>query len=189
MTSPVEKVTDHTRRTLDDLKSQFADSPIIVALTTAIGDEIQRFEDVAHDVLAKTRLANAEGVVLDTIGKLAGVQRLDRDDDDYRRIIQVAIAARDSDGGAEQIIWIASELVNAPVQYVRQGTAFFELLYESDEALSPELQNEAINLIDRAVPAGVAWRLVASLAEKTARYDDDTYGAARYATVVGGNAP
>lgn len=186
MTSPVEKITDHTRQTLDELKSQFADSPIIVALTTAIGDEIQRFEDVAYDMLTDTRVDNAEGVVLDVIGRLVRVNRLGRNDANYRKIVKVAIAANDSDGGAEQITWIASELVDAPVQYVRQGTAYFELLYESDASLSDDLKAEAIELINRAVPAGVGWRLVATLADIPGRYDEDTYGEGKYGTVVGG---
>lgn len=189
MTSPVDKITNHVRLTLDDLKSQFADSPIIVALTTAIADEVQRFEDVAYDMLTDTRVDNAEGVTLDIIGRLVRVQRLGRNDDDYRKIVKVAIAANDSDGGAEQIIWIASELVGVPVQYVQQGTAFFELLYESDAPLSDDLKAEAIELIDRAVPAGVGWRLVASQADLTSLYDTDTYGDGRYGTVIGGNAP
>lgn len=189
MTSPVDKITNHVQLTKDDLKSQFADSPKIVALVEAMAIERQRFEDWAHKVLTNIRVDNAEGVTLDIIGNLVRVQRLGRNDADYRKIVKVAIAANDSDGGAEQIIWIASELVGVPVQYVRQGTAFFELLYESDDSLSDDLRAEAIELIDRAVPAGVGWRLVASLADISGRYDDGTYGDAKYGTVIGGNAP
>jgi hypothetical protein len=186
MTSPVDKITDYQQRLRDDMLSQFYGDPVHQAICDVISLEYQRFEDVAHKVLTNRMLDNAEGVQLDVLGKIARVQRLGRGDDDYRRIIQVANAARDSDGGAEQITWIASQLVNADVMYTNEGEANFTLQYFSDETLSDDLKEEAIILIGRAVPAGVSWRLTASEVTDQAEYDVDTYGAATYGTLIGG---
>jgi hypothetical protein len=186
MTSPVDKITDYQQRLRDDMLSQFYGDPVHQAIADAVSLEFQRFEDVAHKVLTNSPLENAEGVQLDRLGKIARVQRLGRGDDDYRRIIQVANAARDSDGGAEQITWIASQLVNADVMYTNEGEANFTLQYFSDETLSDDLKEEAIILIGRAVPAGVSWRLTASEVTDQAEYDVDTYGAATYGTLIGG---
>ncbi len=187
MTSPVAKITDYEQRLRDDMLSQLYGDPVHEAIADAISLEYQRLEDVAHKVLTNRMLDNAEGVQLDVLGRIAMVQRLGRSDDDYRLIIQVANAAKDSDGGAEQIAWIASQLVSADVRYTQFGEANFGLEYESDAALSDDLAAEAINLIGRAVPAGVSWRLLMSGATTSARYDADTYGAGEYGAVIGGS--
>lgn len=187
MTSPVTQITDFEQRLRDDMLSQFFGDPVHDAISDAIAVEIQRFEDVAYNFLTKRLIDNAVGDILDVIGRIARVDRLGRSDDDYRKIIQVSIAARDSDGGAEDIIWIASQLVNADVRYIQMGTAYFELHYNSDDMLSDDLKAEAIILIGRAVSAGVGWRMLATMATDGALYDEATYGAETYGTVIGGS--
>ena len=187
MSSPVAKITDYQQRLRDDMLSQLYGDPVHEAIADAIALEDQRFEDVAHDVLEKILLENAVGDILDIKGKVARVQRLGRSDDDYRKIIEVAGASRDSDGGAEQITWIATQLVGADVRYTQEGTRFFTLQYESDTPMSVDLQAEALVLIGKAVSAGVAWRLIFGAATNTGKYDADTYGAARYGTRIGGS--
>lgn len=186
MTSPVVKITDYQQRHRDDMLTQFHGDPVHTAISDAIALEYQRFENVAYDVLTDRMLANATGVILDVIGRLVRVDRLGRTDNDYRKIIQVAIAARDSDGGADQIIWIASQLVNADVRYVQEsGLPHFRLEYYSDETLSDELKAEALFLIGIAVPPGVSWRLQATEETDGAEYDVSTYGAGTYGTIIG----
>jgi hypothetical protein len=187
MSSPVTEITDYERRLSDDMLTQFYNDPVHEAISAAIALEYQRFETVAHDVLTKRLLDNAVGDILDTIGSIVRVDRLGRSDADYRRIIQVAIAASDSDGGAENIIWIASQLVNADVRYINEGEANYRLEYTSDETLSEELTAEAIDLITRATPAGVSWRMTATEETGGAQYDADTYGAGTYGTLIGGS--
>jgi hypothetical protein len=186
MTSPVTKITDYVQRTQDDLLGQFWDSPVIKALAEVLAIEYQRFEDVAYDMLTKRLLDNAVGVILDRIGKIARVNRLGRTDDEFRAIIQVAIAARDSDGGAEQIIWIASQLVGESVRYIQEGKAYFELHYTTEVALSDALLDEALDLIGRAPSAGVGWRLIYIDTSSGGTFDVDTFGAAEFGRVVGG---
>lgn len=187
MSSPVDKITDFEKRLSDDMLTQFYGDPVHEDISAVIALEIQRFENVAYDVLDKRLLENSVGDILDVWGSLVRVDRLGRTDDDYRRIIQVAIAANDSDGAVDEIIWIASELVNADVQYIQMGTAYFQLQYESDSALSDDLKAEAIDLIGRAVSAGVGWRLVATAETSGALYDVDLYGKGTYGTVIGGS--
>ncbi len=187
MTSPVAIITDYQQRLRDDMLSQLYGDPVHEAIADACSLEYQRFEDVAHKVLTNRMLDNAEGVQLDILGKIARVQRLSRTDDDYRKIIQVANAARDSDGGAEQIIWIATQLVGADVMYTQEGTANFTLQYVSDDSLSELLQAETIELIGRAVSAGVQWRLIAGGETNTGQFDVDRFGAGRFGTRIGGS--
>lgn len=186
MTSPVDKITDYQQRLRDDMLSQLYGDPVHQAIADAISLEDQRFEDVAYDVLNKILLDNAVGDILDIKGKLARVQRLGRSDDDYRKIIKVAGAVSDSDGGAENIIWIASQLVDADVMYTNEGEANFVLQYFSDDALSDDLKAEAIDMITRAAPAGVSWRMIQGSVTDPGQYDVDTFGAGTFGTVIGG---
>jgi len=187
MTSPVTPITDYQQRLRDDMLSQFYGDPVHTAISDAVAVELQRVEDVITSMFSLMQLDNAVGDVLDQIGRLARVDRLGRSDADYRKIIQVAIAVRDSDGGAEDLMWIAGQLVDATVRYIQIGTAYFELHYESDDTLSDDLKAEAITLIGRAVSAGVGWRLLATEATDGALYDEATYGAETYGTVIGGS--
>jgi hypothetical protein len=52
--------------------------------------------------------------------------------------------------------------------------------------MSADLQAEALELIGRAVPAGVAWRLIWDSDASTGLYDEDTYGTGRYGARIGG---
>lgn len=186
MTSPVSKITDYDKRLSDDHLTQFYGDAVHEAISSVIALEYQRFENVAYDVLNKRLLANAVGDILDDWGSLARVDRLGRTDDDYRLIIQVAIAAADSDGGADQISWIATQLVGADVMYTQEGEANFSLQYFSRDALSDDLKAEAIELIGRAVPAGVSWRLINGWDTDSGQYDVSTFGAGTYGVLIGG---
>jgi hypothetical protein len=186
MSSPVTQITDFVKRMREDKLGQFWGDEVTDEWIAAIATEIQRVEDLIFAMATNTLLDNATGEILDWLGGTARVSRLGRTDNDYRKIIQVAIAARDSDGGADDIIWIASQLVNADVRYIQEGALpHFRLEYYSDETLSDELLAEALFLIGIAVPPGVSWRLQATEATDGAEYDVSTYGAGTYGTIIG----
>jgi hypothetical protein len=187
MSSPAAKITDHIDQIKAVLLGQFKRDPPLLQLVEALGLEVQRLEDVCHDVLTKRLLDQAVGDILDQLGDVVRVSRLGRTDTEYRRIIQVAIAANDSDGGAAQIVWIASQLVGEDVRYVREGTARLRLEYTTSQTLTEAYLAEAMDLIGRSISAGVAWTLVVNDTSDGARYDVSTYGAGRYAHVVGGS--
>lgn len=186
MSSPVEQITDHAVRALARLPSQFKRSATFRALVEILGDEIQLCENHLYAIQQGRLLDNAVKDVLDQIGKKVVVQRLGRSDDEYRRIIKVAIAAKASHGGADEITDIATQLVGVQVQYIQEGTARLRLCYESDEAIEAQFLAEAIRLIGIAVGGGVAWTLVAGDATPGARFDEDTFGDGRFGAIVGG---
>ncbi len=189
MTSPATQITDHAERALETLLSQFSRSPHIRALTEIIGDEIQALEDWMYLQYAAMILDTAVGVQLDQLGaKVGSVTRLGRTDAEFRRIIEVVIAAKQSDGGADQIIDIATRLFGATAQYIKEGTARFRLDYESSETLEQQFLDEAIRILGFAIPGGVQWivQAVDSQADEGARFGRDTFGDARFGTIIGG---
>jgi hypothetical protein len=185
MSSPVTKITDHAARFAEDTLSQFVNSPKIKALIAVFAAEVQRLEDLLWKVLTDRLIDAATGDILDRIGGIVRVRRLGRTDADYRPIIKVAIAARNSEGGAEEIVRIAEQLVGETVQYIREDTAHFRLQYLTDEELGDDFLAEALELIGLSVPAGVSWVLVAGDETDGMRFDEGLFDEDRFGTVVG----
>jgi hypothetical protein len=160
MTSPVAQITDHVDRMKADLLGQFQDDPIALAICDVIGTEIQRLETLLYSVLTKILMDNAKGAILDRIGKIVRKPRLGLDDDDYRAVIRVQIAAYNSDSGVDQIMWIVSQIVGVLVEYRKYPPAAYRLAYETDDPLSDELTAEAAKLMGISTSAGVGFQLV-----------------------------
>lgn len=159
MTSPVDKITDYQQRLRDDMLSQLYDDPVHEAIADAISLEYQRIENVAHDVLTKRLLDNATGDILDVIGKVVRVDRLSRTDDEYRAMIQVWIAAHDSDGGIDQILWIVNTLLTQTCEYRIYPPAAYRLTYVTGTPISTQQAEDAATIIDLATSAGVGYQL------------------------------
>ena len=159
MTSPVKKITDYKQRLRDDMLSQFYGDPVHEAIADAISLEDQRFEDVAHKVLTHRMLANAEGVNLDVIGRIARVDRLGRTDDEYRSVIRVWIAAHDSDGGIDQILWIVQTLLSEVCEYRIYPPASYRLTYITSTPISARQVEDVAAVMELATSAGVGYQL------------------------------
>lgn len=188
MTSPVDKITDYQQRLRDDMLTQFYGDPVHEAISDAIALEYQRFENVAYDVLVKRLLDNSVGDILDQWGVLVRVQRFDRTDDEYRAVIQILIAAHDSDGGTDQILWIFNQLIGVLVEYRIYPPAAYRLVYEIDpsEFATAQQTEDYAKIQKLATAAGVGYQLVEGSTEDDGafRFDsgpgfDDGYFASR----------
>lgn len=105
----VSKITDHADQALALLLSQFDESPKLRELLSILTAEIQRYENVAHDVLSKSTIDNAVGKILDEYGPLVLTQRGALTDAQYRVIIRTIGAAHQSDATPDPIIEQALE--------------------------------------------------------------------------------
>lgn len=154
-------VIDHAAEMQTYDRQFMARKPVRSAARGIIAAELQLVEQLFHDILAALPLDDAEGVQLDYIyGPIAGVERLGRTDDEYRRVIKIARRATDSEGGIEDVLFVASGLVGEPVRYSFVSPGNYELIYETDTALDSVFLAEALELIERANPPGVSWMLI-----------------------------
>lgn len=187
MSSPVSQITDHTRRIKADQLSLLRQDPATQALIAVFGDEIQLAETFFYSVLTDRLLDIAEGVNLDRIGRMVGASRLGRTDEEYRRIIKVTIRALNSQGGVEDVLWVATNALRVVVRYVQEGKAFFRLEAQTDDDFEPAFMAEALRLIGIAAPGGVAWALVIGDETDGARYDSSRFDDGEYGAVKGGD--
>ncbi len=155
------KITDYVARAQADLPTQFRESAKLNALLGALVQEVQLGEDVIFDVILLRLLPAATGVNLDIIGKIVGRSRLDiADDDEYRDLLRVQIRANISDCGAEDVIYVASELTGEAVRYMQKGRAHFHLEYTGDQAIDPLQLARIQELLELVACSGVSWEMV-----------------------------
>ena len=97
-------ITDHVTQALARMVPSMSGLPNWELLVTALVNRYQGIENVFDDLLVMRRLANAEGVQLEQLGKIVGEDRKSRTDDEYRRAIGARVAANNSDGTIPDII-------------------------------------------------------------------------------------
>jgi len=159
MTSPVTQITDHIARMKADILGAYQDDPIALAICDVIGAEVQRLENFLYSVLTNIILANAEGAVLDRIGKIVRAYRGARSDDEYRALISVIIAAYNSESGVDQILWIVQNLIGETCEYRKYPPAAYRLSYVTATTISDQLAADAARVMEIATSAGVGYQL------------------------------
>jgi len=156
---PVDSL-DHTVEMDTYDRAQWKKKPVRAAMRKVIGDELNLAEGLLQDVLNNSSLDAAEGDLLNKYGRLARVDRLGRTDDEYRRVIRIAMRANDSEGGIDDVLFVASGLVGEPCRYQWLSPGNYQLTYETSTSLDQVFLDEALELITRANPPGVSWILI-----------------------------
>lgn len=113
---PPPVLVDHAEAALARLPQQFLGKPKIELLVRALSEPIQRFEEVAFDVLTKRWVDTAEGAQLEVVGRKVGQPRTDasQDDDIYRRFIRARIATNRSSGTLRDLIKVTRLVIDSP---------------------------------------------------------------------------
>lgn len=95
-------IENHVEQAQSRLLAQYQDKPVFVALIKAcFGSPAQRMADLVFSLLELLDIDNAEGVILDNIGRIVGQSRLGKNDADYRLLIKARIGKNTSKG-----IWL-----------------------------------------------------------------------------------
>lgn len=108
----VTQISNHVQAALDRLMQQYKGRPRIQALITALVQQIQDFEDAAFPVDEGRQLAHAEGVQLDGIGAIVGLQRNGLSDAAYLLFLYGKIAENTSDTTIQRILTIVALTFN-----------------------------------------------------------------------------
>ena len=106
MADDLVKIEEHVEEGLGHFTSVFKDKENIKKLATVFLERTQELEDVLYDLYSKRDLNNATGYQLDGLGKIVGIERGGRDDDDYRNLIIAKIGQNTSKGFPENLITV-----------------------------------------------------------------------------------
>lgn len=126
-------------------------------LVTALCRPIQDLENTMQQVLLQRGLNNAVGAQIDAIGKLVAQPRNGADDDTYRKRCRATIAAHRSAGTTEDLIQIASLVVDDPgatfaITTQQVATVVAQVL---GVGITDQVASLAAQLLRKATAAGV----------------------------------
>lgn len=136
-------------------------------MLAAIVSEFYSINDAELELYSNRWLSNAEGVQLDGLGEILGLERIPgQSDADYRQALYFQIFINRSTGTPEDIIATLKFLTNANIiQYFEIYPAFFQLRTDGDPSTWTATPQQIIDTIHSVSPASVQYAPV------TAHYD------------------
>lgn len=181
-------VPDHATLAVNRLAQQFKDKPKIVALVRALCVPIQDIENALWQ-LKTQRGFNGIGIQLDLIGKIVGQPRNGLSDHDYLIYLRAKIAANNSIGTVENLLTVASLIVNDPTNQI-QVTPYTvaTLVVAIANQISPAVLTALNAFLHQAVAAGVRLMTVATVepVANTFTFDGTVYQAFDNGYLAGG---
>jgi hypothetical protein len=116
--------------------------------------QVQDLETAIFEVLLLTRLANAVGVQLDTIGRIVGRLRTDEDDDRYRDVLFAQIKINLASGTIPEILAIVEIIVGPGIdlELTQYFPAGFEI--EADDQPLPAGQGQIVATLVKSAKLG-----------------------------------
>jgi hypothetical protein len=111
---------DHQAEAAANVLSQYPDSVRLLAFLDAFVDQAQSLEELSQDILVMRSVYTAEGVQLDTLGDIVGLERGELSDDAYRIFILGKIYANRADGEIQQINELLADILGYPTVKVRE---------------------------------------------------------------------
>ncbi len=127
----------------DLLIQQYKEKPNFVLWQKAFADECNKIEQAIFELINEFNIDNGEGITLDIIGKILGLERQGRVDEAYRTLLKIKAEINFSSGTPEAIIKTAINLYNATdVQLVNIPPAKIQLWQDGDIGLFLEYDLE-----------------------------------------------
>jgi hypothetical protein len=138
-------------------------------LVDVFAQQTQQIETALLEVLVDTRLENAEGVQLDVIGVIVGLERGALSDDDYRARLLVRIQVNQSSGTIPEVLSVVENMLATDQQITLTEYLIASFVIRIDDAL-PISGGVLAAEVQKARAAGVKTQI-----EYTDIDDDDTF--------------
>jgi len=146
------KINNHIERAKQRLLEQYKYKTRIAGLIEAIAGELQEVENCAYDLYTKRSIFTAIGAQLDVIGVIVGLDRGDRNDEDYRDALFAQIQINISGGEAESIYAAIKKMTNATsAQIIEIYPASYQLFVQTKDVVTDKI----VPLVNSMTAAGV----------------------------------
>ena len=134
-----------------NLIEQFQGRSNVEATVEAFAEQSQDVEDAGFEILTETTTANSEGVQLDGLADIVGIERGSSDDTELRSRIEAEILSNQASGGIEELIEILDTLGATSIELTEAFPAKIEI-YLADSYSLGEL---AASVTNRSRAGGV----------------------------------
>lgn len=152
--SDLIKITDHVIQAKERLIQQYKESINVNKLLSVIIEPIQELEDELYDIYVGHGLASSIGAQLDIQGRIVGVSRLGRTDDEYRTAIYTQIIINSGSGTPEDILSATRLIVKGikKVSYYSLHPYGYRLFIEDGDALPAKFKEFLYSISRICVP-------------------------------------
>lgn len=124
-------IPDHAALGLSLLPMQLQGKARLEAVLEVLLEQVQQLEDALYPLLSEASVANAQGSMLDQLGRLVGEPRQARSDTDYRAAIALRIERNNSRGEADRLIRVLKRLTGATsVEYSEPWPGVVQLTFD-----------------------------------------------------------
>lgn len=149
------KVTDHAEQAKEKLLQQFKGLPNFASVLDSYSTQIQLIEDMLFEQIELRFLDDAEGVLLDGLGQIVGVERGGLDDDAYRLRIRAQIKINLSSGTIEDINEIMTLVLPGSVTFALEEDFPGAIFVDVTGALPGEDGTMISGILQKAKAGGV----------------------------------
>lgn len=174
----MDKITDYSE-IVDQLKIEFFGGSNVIDLVNADSPQYNELENMFFNLLSDRWLDTAVGAQLDILGEILNLDRLGRDDESYRTLLNLKVEINTSSGTPEIVIKTVKLLYSATVvnyapaypggfTVTHNGTSalFFTnnlvtttadnlVTVDGNNLVTREPDTVADELVDSVIPAGV----------------------------------
>lgn len=167
MSELVAKFDEHRER-VSRLVDYFRGQPILEALCQSWLDQIQEIEDALFEILLERNLDDAEGVQLETIGKIVGQTPLEQTQD-LRTAIRARLLINRSSGTPEELILLLRLLLADEEEFALVEEYPAQVRVRILDPLTSFTPSVGLLLLDQADPAAVRMMITYSTDEPADR--------------------
>lgn len=164
-----QQITNHTQQALARLMQQYKNLPYMIALITALVDQIQDLENSIYSLDQGQQIFNgttypAVGAQLDGLGQIIGLTRNGLSDQEYLVLLLGTIAENNSDSTASALLTIVLTVFQGMASFIKDpnsvtdpngcGSAWIAF-GASDSQLPASLEPIAQQIIQNSIGAGI----------------------------------
>lgn len=151
MAEDIPQITDHARRAILSLNSEFWGKPRIMSFAWAFASEVQELEDAIYSVIRLRMVDYAFATQLNVLGRLVGQRNVGGFETElYRALIRAKIRTNKSHGSLRDILETLALLHPGKASWFHAGWATLGLVIEN----TADLVLDAVSIVLRNAKQG-----------------------------------
>ena len=154
------KFEDYSEEYLDSLISIWRGENADILADSLEGGGMLDLEEAIYGLKLSLILTEAEGEILDRIGRVFGEPRIESNDEKYRKVIRAKVQALAARGSLAEVWSAMTTLIDGEVGILDDAPASYRLLIEVEEAISSAEVKRLTRFLRILTPVGIRFSAV-----------------------------